>query len=311
MKWILKHKIVILKFVVSLFFIGFIGYKIDFQVAFNSLGQINIGILSIPIFIFALRNYLAAWRLKIILSITSFKTEINDLTKDYFISFFLNLFLPTSVGGDVSRGFYLTNYGVDKKNAVSAIVLERFLGLSVIFLFPSFLLLTFGNYPQELAPYCEFILATSALMILSTILLFTGATPYLLEVISRILPVKISELTSKTYNTIKPYGISKGQLTKAFILSFLFQGAGIYATHLIINSVIDLPFIVSSIIICILLVVTILPISVGGFGVREGTFIYLMSLVNVPEETSLLISILMVMHLLIQGCFGAILYLSK
>jgi uncharacterized membrane protein YbhN (UPF0104 family) len=55
-------------------------------------------------------------------------------------------------------------------------------------------------------------------------------------------------------------------------------------------------------------IVTFLPISINGFGVREGTFVYLFSTIHVPPGTALLLALLMDAQVLLFGLIGGCLY---
>ena len=47
----------------------------------------------------------------------------------YFIGAFFSMFLPTAVGGDLVRWYYLQKYGVKRSEVISSILYERFLGV--------------------------------------------------------------------------------------------------------------------------------------------------------------------------------------
>jgi hypothetical protein len=56
--------------------------------------------------------------------------------------------------------------------------------------------------------------------------------------------------------------------------------------------------------------VTVLPISINGFGVRESAFVYIFSTVQVPLATSLLLAFVMDAQILLFGAIGAYMYLT-
>src|SRR5213078_4216505 len=58
--------------------------------------------------------------------------SLPHLTGIYFIGMYFNLFLPTSVGGDVVRAFYLNARSGKKLRAVAAVLLDRINGLVVL-----------------------------------------------------------------------------------------------------------------------------------------------------------------------------------
>jgi len=55
--------------------------------------------------------------------------------------------------------------------------------------------------------------------------------------------------------------------------------------------------------------VTFLPISINGFGLREGAFVYIFSTMHVSPTTALLLALLMDAQALLFGSMGGCLYL--
>ena len=76
-----------------------------------------------------------------------YPSGLGVLTKYYFIGNFFNLFLPAVVGRDIARGYYLYSSSEGKKETISSIVVERFIGtaaLVLLSLFSVFLAVLFG-----------------------------------------------------------------------------------------------------------------------------------------------------------------------
>jgi uncharacterized membrane protein YbhN (UPF0104 family) len=57
-------------------------------------------------------------------------------------------------------------------------------------------------------------------------------------------------------------------------------------------------------------IIAALPISINGFGVREGAFVYLFSTIHVPVATSLLLALLVDAQMLLFGLLGGCIYLT-
>ena len=61
----------------------------------------------------------------------------------------------------------------------------------------------------------------------------------------------------------------------------------------------------------IVLLMTLLPISIGGWGVREVVFIYVFSLLNLPSTDAVIISIAFGVLLTLFGLIGGLVVLSN
>src|SRR5262249_16706501 len=61
-----------------------------------------------------------------------FRRPLAEFTAFYFIGMYFNLFLPTSVGGDVVRAWYLDGGSGRKLPAFLSVFVDRFSGLLVL-----------------------------------------------------------------------------------------------------------------------------------------------------------------------------------
>jgi hypothetical protein len=61
----------------------------------------------------------------------------------------------------------------------------------------------------------------------------------------------------------------------------------------------------------IVYLVTILPISIGGLGVREGTLVMILSFVNIETSEAVILSFLIYLNRILIGGVGGIIQLSS
>jgi len=74
-------------------------------------------------------------RLKWVMSVQSIKLPLADLTCINFVGCFFNNFLPTSIGGDMVKGYYIAKRTNRKMESLSAILMDRLFGFSVLISF--------------------------------------------------------------------------------------------------------------------------------------------------------------------------------
>ncbi len=99
-------------------------------------------------------------------------------------------------------------------------------------------------------------------------------------------------------------------LIYGFGLSVLFQGLGIGATFLIalsLGSVI--PFVYFLMFLPIIWLVSMLPVSINGLGIREGAFVFLFTSIGMSREMALAISALYFFQLAVLGGLGSLFFL--
>ena len=77
------------------------------------------------------------------------------------------------------------------------------------------------------------------------------------------------------------------------------------------SMLIELEFMHSLLLMPLIVLLTILPISIAGWGVREGAMIMLLGLVGMPSEQALALSILVGIVALISGLPGGLIWLIE
>lgn len=185
----------------------------------------------------------------------------------YYLGMFYNLFLPGSIGGDVYKVYILkTSSTVELKKIISATLMDRISGVVIIVAFSLILL---------------FIITLNLGMIS---LLFLFFLPLIFIIYYIVLKFFLKDFLFKfTYTNVLSLYVQIGQLVCAM---FLLIGLGIHDSfeqYLIL-------FLLSSL-------AAVLPISIGGLGIRELVFIYGYKFFDINKEISISFSFLFFMIL--------------
>lgn len=248
---VITHRTILtwLKWVVTLALLYFIFTKIEFSAYLSQLKQVHLGWLLMALCLFAGSKYITVFRLDRYWTDAGLNIDHSLNLKLYLLGMFYNLFLPGGIGGDAYKGYWVTHhFQVRLKPVVQALLLDRFSGLFAIGILTGGLFLLVNG--SSLQPPVNFLFPASILLI---ILSATGN--YLL--LRFFFP---SFLSSWIY----ALGLS--------LLSQLMQLGCIYAVMRAIqiyqnDLAYQLIFLISS-------VTSVLPITVGGLGIREVTALY-------------------------------------
>jgi uncharacterized membrane protein YbhN (UPF0104 family) len=218
--------------------------------------------------------------------------RIRDLFFYYLIGAFYGFFLPGVIGGDLVRIGLCSIHKQRTTVVVAATVLmERTCGVIVLFIIGSIMI---GVLPPEVlaslgSPIVTAIIASAAL---SLILVITFA----------LVRTRIRANSSLHHETAGIFGkviriillgtkLSFTRLTIIFGLTALFQISSILAVVAIAKALgISLPLAFFFVIFPVVYVSTVLPISLGGLGVREGILVLLMSKVGVLTSDAVALS---------------------
>ena len=100
--------------------------------------------------------------------------------------------------------------------------------------------------------------------------------------------------TARDGRCAKPRSLAQGRvLAQTLAIGLGFQGLVVLAAWLIARSLeLDLPFSTLAVVLAPVLIVSVLPISIGGFGVREGSYVVLLSYAGISSTDAALLSLL-------------------
>ena len=261
----------------------------------------------------ALGTYITAFRWKALLNTQKVKLSTSTLSATVLVGSFFNNFLPTSIGGDVFR-----TYDVSKKakiplgTSASVILVERFSGVvsaaiyAVVALFLGF---TTIGHRSVIIPIVIFFVVTVILAILII-------NPYLFRLgkISGKFKFmrKLTEKLSNVYNTLASFKKYKVVLIEVLIFSFLLQFTVILNWYLAAMALgINLTLTSFIFIVPVVAVIAMIPISIGGIGLRENSLAFIMVAMGVNNEKAALCSLIILFMLIIMGGVGGIIYIIR
>jgi len=235
------------------------------------------------------------------------------LLRSYLIGGFFNNFLPTRVGGDVYRMIDSKKYSGTLLRPFAVIIVERLTGIYGLILIG---IAALAFYPR----LHEIRALANALFILTiggflAVLIFYGSDRFgewLKRVVAK-LPAKISEKLLSMFDAFWHFSKSKGIVLYAFVLGILLQANVILYYYFIARGVgMNLSLTEVSIAMPLLICIQLLPLTPNGVGVREVTYIYLLSyFFGVTEAQAVAFSLWDYVLTFSYGLIGGILYLFK
>ena len=281
--------------------------KVDLGIVKALIPKINLGVLLLSLIIFLTRNWFAAKRWQILLASKNYDIPVIPLIRSYFVGYFFSFFLPTIVGGDIARGYYLYEAGVDKKECASSIIVERILGVAAMMVFALISIIFSFNLVNN--SLIRFIVIIPSVVCLVLLILFYKNQLNFLSWLPEVMIRKLNKLI-RVVQSIHQYNQTPRVLMKGFFYSVVFQLGGIFSVYLIALSIgSNLAFVYFLMLLPIVWLVSLIPISLNGLGVREGVFVFLFAAVGMAKETALIISVIYLLESVAQGVLGAIFFL--
>jgi glycosyltransferase 2 family protein len=261
----------------------------------------------IAFLLFVLHNVLGAWRWATLLKKFHISYNLIVLVKYYYIGNFISFFMPTSIGGDIARIIFLQRESHSIEIGSSSVIVERILGIIAIIMLFS---LSVAMGLKDITDMSFFWPAISVLIVFLMLILLLFFFP--IKMIDKIsfIPEKLRANFRSTMLTLRSYRTETSTLIQALVLSLLFQLTIILSYYLLAASIqLRIPVHLFLLFMPLIWILTLLPLSLNGLGLREGSFIYFFSSAGYDSELLSIISILGVLLLVIQGLIGGILLL--
>ncbi|MBA7472418.1 hypothetical protein ES707_07744 [subsurface metagenome] len=265
-------------------------------------------ILSLSTHIFGI--WITAVRWSTLLGTQKVKLGTTTLTLTVLIGFFFNNFLPTSIGGDVFRTYDAAKKAnIPIETSASIIIVERFSGIisastyAIIALFLGFTAI--GNR--------SFIIPVIIFFTICIIIAFFILNPSILRLNKLINKIKflkkVKEKLANVYFTFLSFKKFKWVLVRVMIYSFLLQFAVILNYFLAAKSLgINLNLTAFIFTVPVVTIIAMVPISIGGIGIRENTLVFIMTAIGVGGEQAALCALLIFLMLIFIGIIGGIIY---
>ena len=224
------------------------------------------------------------------------------------MGYFFNNLLPTGFGGDAVKSLAFGKKFNQTSQSVSAVLLARIQGLLAMFLC-FFIALPFALSKAEIPLAYTLIMTAASLACVIFILLclFSDKLP-----IPQFISNKFSFI-GKLQNSLSIYRKHKKQILLSSLDSLWLQLLTLFIAYAYFRAVgVDIDISILVVFTSITIVISMVPISLNGIGVREGTQVALFTgILGIPAPVVLSAGLLGYIPLLFQAAQGAVVLLAR
>lgn len=272
----------------------------------NAILKSNIKILIFAFCLHIIGLLISVVRWDVLLRAVSIEKSIGKLLIIYWVSLFYNLFLPTSIGGDLVRVYDLNRSTGKLEGSIASVVMDRLTGMIVLlFIALGAMVLNVRLYNQNLLLWTIIFLV--CFIIFFFILIFSSSRKLLYYFIPSKILGFIQKKMEQVLNAFSYYRTNMRVLVIALIWGIMLQLNVIFYYYLIGRSLgIKLDFVHYCVAVPIIQVITLIPVSLSGVGVREAATITIFAVYNVSSELAFSLSILGFILALIFNAFGGL-----
>jgi glycosyltransferase 2 family protein len=300
-----KYLVLAVKIILSIGLIWYIFRRIDFSSAWTTLLSIPLGAVLAALVLLLVQFALSSHRLKELLRQLGQESRLTVLLDIAWIGAFFSQTLISFVGGDAMRVWRMVRFRIPLTIATQAVLLDRLAGFAGVVVV---LLLTI----PFLIPMLESLeMKVGLILIASAVLAFIFAV-FLL----RRLPKRLAK--QRVLGAIVDFA-SRGVLIArsgrgalyVLGLSVLIQLGNVLILFILAQGLsINLGLGIFVLIMPTVLFLSMLPISIAGWGVREGAMVGALAVVGVPAHQSLALSICFGLCLMFVSLPGGIIWFT-
>ncbi len=303
-----KKVLILLRLLVSLSLLAFLFKKISWEEILSIVKNINFFYLPLVFVISFFLIGISCLKWQILLKARGIKIPISKLVILYVIGYFFNNFMPGSVGGDAVRGFVLGKRIKSQVESFASIFMERFTGLAA--LVGIAFTVSLINYRMLKERWLACFLTIVFISFLISLLLIFNRNLFI--------KIKRSSLFARSGNIRQKLGEfyeaihsfrTRKVMAPALLISLIFYlvaSLNVFVVSLALG--LNIQIIDILLIVPLILLVTMVPVSIAGWGLFEGGFVYFFTRMGVPAPAALSIALVLRGKNLIVALIGGIIY---
>lgn len=271
--------------------------RFDLQGIWHAFEKLPVSLWIAACAILVMAQVLSSARWWIFSKALQFKGAWSTYLGYYFVGMFFNLFLPTGIGGDIFKVHFLSR-GIPRKVAATLTVLgDRFFGLTAMVLIGAVVVLI----QPDLLPkaFKNGLVITGGAILLSLVIM-----PFIFNALKRMELSILNAVPASITKLWKP-DILLPILGLSFCLQAMIMGAvaimgkgmGIHVPPAFYFAALP-----------IVNIMTMIPITFNGIGIREGAMVYFLGIEGIAPEPALALGLLFFSIQVVISLMGGVAY---
>lgn len=278
--------------------LGLVLAQVDLSAAASSLAEAQWEWFAAAVALMAVAIMVGGARWYLLLRAAAIDVPLRTALRAFSLAFFFNTVLPTSVGGDAVRAWIVGRPSGQVVLAATSVVLDKLTALACLFVVAwSAFLLDSSSVPSAVAG-----------SLVWTTVLFGGALAVAAAAaagsarLGRRLPERVRTSAKQAWSALHGWSRSRPLILWMLALGVAYQLMGVGVLVLIAEAIgFDLPFSLAAVAAAVILVAMLVPISIGGFGVREAGFVVLLGEAGIGTTDATLLSLLSALVILLAS----------
>lgn len=308
-----NHLFTIAKIAITLGLIAYVFSTVNLNAVKTSLAAANPWLILAALGFYLIAITINGMKWYVLLRALDVLIPFRAVLQFMFVGFFFNSLLPANIGGDVMRGYGVARYTDRTAEAAVSVVVDRIVGLLAYMSTAAVTAIVVVRLMNHTELQWLFNLAVVALV---------GIALALAVMLSRRLRLQIGRIFQRgpltrlapTYEGVSGALDAYRFRYRALFTAYLLGLAGLMAAN-VVNWLLfeavggGVPFVDVMLFNPLIALVLLVPISVGGHGVIQGAYPFFYTLLGVPKEQAVAVSVLMSFIIIVGSLPGGVLWL--
>lgn len=247
------------------------------------------------------------WRWNLLLRDAGVDVSILATTKTVLLGFAVQLFFPSVVGSDIGRVYDMARSREQKVAILSTVFMDRLIGLITIIGTATIAIAIVGSQFLDGSIIIP-IVGAAGVMIVGWLIFFNKRFIKVLDwFLNFPLINRFADTIRELYDTIYGFQSKRKLFLGALLVSILstvFELMAIISLSYALDAVV--PLVYYFLFVPIIWVILVLPISIGGLGLREGVFVFFFTQVGMSNDDAATLSLLYYFLGVVAGIIGGV-----
>jgi glycosyltransferase 2 family protein len=284
--------------------------KTDLSAIIQSIRFVNGWWIFIAFLSLLIGKLLSGYRWHKVLAAHKLIVPLPLLIKSLFVGQFFNSFLPSTIGGDTIRVYDIALYSKKITRSLTTIFIDRLIGIFSLFLV-GIVALGIGMYLNfEVAAFYWIIVGSFIACLGTFLVIFNPRIAKLFDSFLRFLKMDdIAEKASYATKAVTELRHEQRFLGESLLISILLQVNVVLYYYFCAQALaLEIRLIYFFLFTPIVLIILLLPFTINGIGLREGSYIYFLGIIGTGSGEAIAFSWLSFGLMLTQGVIGGIIF---
>lgn len=299
----------LLKLVVSLSLLAYLFHKVGWGGVWAEIRAADPLMVVAYVLLGVLGTGLSAEKWRLLCRPHHIDARFRRLFSLYVVGYFFSQFLPTSVGGDVVRAYELGRQHDNHPGSIASVFMERYTGVSALIVFALAAILVDVRYLGDPRISVPIVSVFGGYVVFSWLVFHPATMQLLRRRFAAGLVGRVLEKAGRVQDAIHGYGGHWGALGAAMGYSIMFYVVTILNVYVGCRTFgIEVP--ISSLVVAVpvMLILFMMPISIGGVGLQEWAYFFVLSMVGVPSAVALSLGLMFRARTIAFALAGGALY---